>query len=390
MFTVIIFILVLGLLVFVHEFGHFVAARKSGMKVHEFGFGFPPRAFGVYKDPKSGKFVFVKGRSKQSGLKETIVGEEVGDEYPATLYSFNWLPLGGFVKIKGENGEVANEPDSFGFHKAWKRIVVLIAGVTMNIVLAAVLFAVGFMVGLPTDISEGIDDKAILVDGPQVLVQTVEKDSPADQAGIQFGDVIISINDVAMERGEQVSNFILESKATELSVGIKRGEEELLLAMTPTIIDETNDVKIGVALVDAAIIKYPWYISLYKGVWAALISVVNIALAFYFVIKSLILGQGLVVDVAGPVGIAVIVGQSARLGINYLLNVTAMISVTLAVINILPIPALDGGRILFILVEKIIRRPVPMKYEQLAHTIGFIVLMGLIILVTGRDIVGLF
>jgi len=151
-----------------------------------------------------------------------------------------------------------------------------------------------------------------------------------------------------------------------------------------------DKARVGIALVDAAMIRYPWYIAIYKGFVAAGIMVVNILLAFYYLLKNLILGNGLIFQVAGPVGIAVIVGNSVRLGISYLLNTAAMLSLSLAVINILPIPALDGGRILFIGLSKILRRPVSMKYEQMAHTIGFVLLMALIVTVTWRDVAGLF
>jgi len=162
MLTLIIFLAVLSVLVIAHEWGHFIVARKSGMKVYEFGLGFPPRLGGVYKNPKTGKWRWVWGNGKSS-LKQTAGGEKREQEYPTTLYSFNWLPLGGFVKIKGENGEARNEKDSFMYHSLWKRALVLVAGVTMNFILAALLLAGGLMIGLPTDISGGVDDSAVIV-----------------------------------------------------------------------------------------------------------------------------------------------------------------------------------------------------------------------------------
>ncbi len=392
MFTIIIFILILGLLVVVHEFGHFFTARKSGMKVYEFGFGFPPRAFGVYKDPETGKFVWVWGKGKSS-LKKTVSGTENKEDFgfPSTIYSFNWLPLGGFVRIKGENGEDAKEPDSFGFQKPWKRIIVLASGVTMNIVLAGVLLSFGFMVGLPTDMSGGADERAIVIQEPQVLVQMVDNDSPAEAAGLKLGDTILKIDDTDMVNSAQMVEYVRENNDRELILSIKRGEEEITTGITPEIIKSGEvNARLGVMLADAAVIRYPWYLAFYKGFIAAFWGFINIFVTFYYLIKYLILGQGLVYDVSGPVGIAKIVGDSARLGISYLINVTAMLSLSLAAINILPIPALDGGRILFILIEKIIRRPVPMKYEQIAHTVGFLLLMLLIVVVTARDVIGLF
>jgi regulator of sigma E protease len=391
MFTLILFVLVLSFLVFVHEFGHFIAARKSGMKVHEFGFGFPPRAIGVYRDPKTKKWVWVKGAKKQD-LKDTVGGgdREEQEEYPATVYSINWLPLGGFVRIKGENGEEVNAPDSFGYQKTWKKVVVLIAGVTMNFLLAAILLGFGFMIGLPTDVTEGLDERAILTGEPTVIVQQVEHDSPADTAGLKSGDKLHAIDDVAIHSTKEMIAYISAHGSDDLSVFITRGEENLTLVVTPTLDEQEARPRIGVAIADAAIVRYPWYLAIWKGIYAAAYGAKGIFIGFFLLIKGLVLGQGLAFDVAGPVGIASIIGDSARMGINYLINVTAMISLSLAVINILPIPALDGGRLVFVLIEKIFKKPVSMKYEQLAHTLGFVLLLVLIIVVTYRDIVSLF
>ena len=390
MATLVIFILILGLLVFVHEFGHFLVARTFGMKVNEFGLGFPPRAFGWYTDPKTGKRTFVCGRGKD-GLKETIVGEETKHEYPSTLYTVNWLPLGGFVRIKGETGEKASEADSFAGKPAWQRTLVLVAGVTMNFLLAAIVLGIGFMIGLPADTSILEDKQAILVGTPHAVVQQVEEGSPADLAGLRIRDAILSINGEIMADSRAVQEFVAAHSSDSLSVVAERGGEELTFTLVPSVLEGMEDrPRIGVLLLDAAIVRYPWYLALFKGFGAAFWGAINITLAFALLIKNLVLGQGLAFDVAGPVGIAVLIGESARLGISYLLNITAMISLSLAVINILPIPALDGGRVLFIAIEKLIRRPVPMKYEQLAHTIGFVLLMALIVVVTWRDIVALF
>ena len=172
---------------------------------------------------------------------------------------------------------------------------------------------------------------------------------------------------------------------------VDRAGEKIKLKITPESLDGSeSDPRFGVALAEAGIVRYPWYVAIYKGFVSATLATMQIFVAFYYLIKNLIIGNGLMFEVSGPVGIAKVVGDSFRMGINYLINVTAMISLSLAVLNILPIPALDGGRILFVLIEKIIGRPVPMKYEQMAHTIGFLLLMVLIVIVTARDIIGLF
>jgi len=383
--TIILFIVILGLLVVVHEWGHFFTAKKFGMKVHEFGFGYPPRAFGFYRDPKTKKLVWVWGRGKSS-LKETVSGNEQEREFPAMIWTFNWLPLGGFVRIKGENGEEAGDSDSFQYHKPWKRLVVLLAGVFMNFVLAAVLLGFGFMIGLPTDLSQGVDDSAIILEEPRVLIQQVNADTPAEIAGLKFGDVIVTIDSVPITSVAGLQEYLASRGEQQVTVRFERGEELIDTTLTPTIAEGDTQPRMGVAIAEAGVVKYPWYLAIWKGLVAAAFGFINIFVAFYYLIKNLVLGNGLLFDVAGPVGIATVVGQSAKLGFNYILNVTAMLSLSLAAINILPIPALDGGRALFVIIEKITGKPVPMKYEQLAHTIGFVLLMLLVIVVTYRDI----
>lgn len=391
MLTAIIFIAILSILVLVHEGGHFITARMFGIKVYEFGLGFPPRIGGFYKDPKTGKWVWVRGKGKNT-LKETVGGEDRKhpDEFPGVLYSFNWLPIGGFVKIKGENGELAAETDSFGHFGAFKKLVVLIAGVFMNVLLAALVLSVGFIKGLPADSSVMEDPRAIVVEKPSVMVQHVEENSPAAIAGLEFGDRIIAINDRALNGSSDLVEAVKQVGGKNVVLKIKRGAEEKEIEVQPTVLEKDGYPRIGVMLADAGIVRYPWYIAVYKGFQAAWFGLINIFISFYILLKGLILGNGLAFSVAGPVGIAVVVGQSAALGLSYLLNVTAMISLSLAAINVLPIPALDGGRAFFVILEKIIRRPVPMKYEQLAHTIGFLLLMVLIVVVTFKDIVRLF
>lgn len=391
MVTAIIFILILSGLVLVHEWGHFFTARMFGMKVHEFGIGFPPRAGGFYKDPKTGKWKWVSGKGKNT-LAETVGGEDRAhpDEFPNVLYSLNWLPLGGFVKIKGENGEEAADKDSFGHYPAWKKLTVLLAGVVMNFILAAVLLGIGFIQGLPADSSALEDKHAIVVEAPAVMIQNIEADSPAEIAGLSFGDKILKLNGVDVVDSTSLVAFVQENGPETMNVLIDRVGVEQELELTPMVLHEGEFPRIGVSLADAGIVKYPWYIAIFKGFQAAWFSLINIFVSFYILIKGFILGQGAAFGVAGPVGIAVVVGQSAKLGMSYLLNVTAMISLSLAAINVLPIPALDGGRALFVIIEKLTGKPVPMKYEQIAHTIGFLALILLIIVVTFKDIVKLF
>ncbi len=375
MATVFLFLIILSTLVVVHEWGHFATAKKFGMRVHEFGVGFPPRAIGFYRDPATKKIVWIKSREPTT--------------YPATVYSLNWLPLGGFCKIKGENGEEAGQSDSFGFQAWWKRIIVLVAGVGMNVVLAGALLSIGLTIGIPTDVSLGIPKGAIVVEPPAVVAQEVLKRSPAAEGGIAFGDKILFIDDRAVVGSSEFIEYVSRHGDQDITLRVRRGTEERSVTLRPRPLIEGEAPKLGIVLADAAVIRYPWYRALPQGALSAIVGLGNIFVAVYILVKNLILGQGLAFDVSGPVGIAGVVGASAKLGIHYLINVTAMVSLSLAAMNILPIPALDGGRVLFVLIEKIFRRPVPMKYEQAAHTIGFILLLILVVVVTGRDVLGL-
>ena len=284
MATIIIFILILSLLVIAHEWGHFFTARKSGMKVHEFGIGFPPRAIGAYKDPKTGKWVWVKGKGN-SDLQKTVSGNENKEdmEYPSTLYSINWLPLGGFVRIKGENGEEVNDTDSFGHQKAWKRIVVLAAGVFMNVVLAGVVLGIGFMIGLPSDTSMGLDKGAVLVDNSKVMVQMVDKDSPADEAGIQYGDSILSVAGVEINKVDDLVGYLTDNavEGEETEIKIIRNGEEMVLLIKPELIGDVADYpRFGFSPADVGIVRYPWYLAIYKGFVAAIFGLINIFIIF--------------------------------------------------------------------------------------------------------------
>ncbi|MCG2695458.1 RIP metalloprotease RseP, partial [Candidatus Parcubacteria bacterium] len=384
--TIITFIIVLGVLVFVHELGHFLAARKFGVKAEEFGFGFPPRMFGVYKD-------------KQGKWKRVIGGKEVKDA-PGTVYSLNWIPIGGFVKIKGEDAagdgsivggsreaeekSAAPEQDSLTDKPIWQRAIIMSAGVTMNVVLAAALIIFGLSIGMP-QVLDGIHPKARISDKKIQVVQ-VYPDSPASQAGIIIGDAIISINNVRFVNYEELQKFVDENEGKELDYRIGRDSEEMLIAITPEIREETSMGGIGIAIAETGIVKYPWYLAIAEGVKTTVFLTWAIIVAFYELFKGLITGQGLSADIAGPVGIAALTGQMARMGFVYVLQFAALLSINLAIINFLPFPALDGGRVLFLFLEKIKGRPVKRELEAAIHQAGLILLMLLVLVVTFKDV----
>jgi regulator of sigma E protease len=370
MLTAIVFIITLAILIFVHELGHFLVARRNGIKADEFGFGFPPRIFGYVKVGKKWKFI--------RGNKEI--------ESKNTIYSINWIPLGGFVKIKGENGDVKDK-DSFAVKSAWTRIKVLAAGVTMNFVLAWFVISLAFMIGIPQAADSGTPAKNSVVQISQVL-----KETPAEKMGIRPGDQIVKCvsNDSVCKNKfanvAAVQTFISANKGKEIILEIKRGNETLNLKGTPRIDYPDDQGALGISLAETAIVSYPWFQAIYEGLMMTFRIVILIVTTFYDIIKSLLVGQKVAVDVTGPIGIAVVAKQFTDLGFVYILQFIALLSINLGIINALPFPALDGGRILFILIEKIKGSPVSQKVEQMIHNFGFMFLILLMILVTFHDV----
>ncbi len=380
MTTAIIFILVLSVLVFVHELGHFFTARRLGVKADEFGFGFPPRALGIYKDV-NGRWHHFWGNKALESLPE-------GQEPAGTVYSLNWLPLGGFVRIKGENGEGKQDSDSFAAKSLWRRALILAAGVIMNIVLAAVLLSAGYMMGMPQSLEEA-RPSAHITQAEMLVVETLA-DSPAEKAGIQTGDVIAAINNEAVSSHKQLQNLLSNSQGQAVDVLIRNDEGDKHLEIIPEMIVGTNTPGLGVSIYSSATIRYPFFIAIWEGIKMTGVMFWAIIVAFYGLIVGLFSGASMGAQVAGPVGIATLTGQVASLGFAYLLQFMALLSLNLALINILPFPALDGGRLFFLLIEKFKGKPVRQSVETWIHAIGFWLLILLIVFVTYKDIVRLF
>jgi len=359
--SIISLIVILLIIVIVHEWGHFKAARMFGIRVDEFGFGFPPK----------------------------IWGKKVGD----TEYTVNWIPLGGFVKIFGESREGEGEPDSFVSKPIWQRMVVIMGGVFMNWVLAFVLLTIGFWYGLPQEVTSANIDRARDV---SVAITQVSSGSPAENAGIKLGDSISSLSfgeeSVSVSTIEDVQSFISSNKGNEITVNLKRGDEELRIPVVPEtkVVGDEEKTMIGVGLANLGIVSSPWYLAPIDGLkttWH--ITVVFIA-AFYDIIKNLIFTGSAGVDLSGPVGIGVMTYQFSQLGFSYLLQFTAILSLNLFILNALPIPALDGGRFLFLVIEAIKGSPVSKKVEMAFQTAGVVILILLMVLVTIKDIARFF
>ncbi|MDD2785863.1 MAG: M50 family metallopeptidase [Patescibacteria group bacterium] len=370
MFIVVIFLLVLSALVLIHELGHFLAARIFGVKADEFGYGFPPRIVGIVKD---------NGRWKRVGRKDE-------KEYKNTIWSINWLPLGGFVRIKGENGEeeTLKDKDAFASKAIWKRIVILAAGVTMNWLLAFAIFAGIFTFGATT-ILDGVPADANVLNR-EVRITSLLADAPAAKAGLQPGDKIVSIGGETPDTYEDAQVLIAKQNDQPFEVKYDRDGAEGSATVSPIFLNEINKFGIGVGLADVGVVRFRFD----RALWYAGETVANytkeVVFSFGTLIRDIVLLHHVEQDVAGPIGIAVITGQVAKQGIVPLLQFTAILSINLAVVNFLPIPALDGGRVLFLVIEKVRRRAMARRLEARIHQIAFISLIILILLVTLRDI----
>ncbi len=360
--SLLIFIAVLVVLILVHEWGHFIAAKKTGMRVDEFGIGFPPKVWGIKK------------------------GE--------TEYSVNALPIGGFVRIYGENldasAEDKDQPRSFAARPKWAQAVVLVAGVTMNVVLAWFIYVGIFMAGMPTQV-----DEAAASPNAQLFLNSILPTSPLAEV-VKPGAEVLALS--GEERNlESITPsafraFIETSAGEELILSYRYAGVEDAVTFTPQaglIADEPERVAVGVAL---ALVEQKDY-----GLLAAMkeatsftwygLKMITIGLTSY--IADAFRGQADLAQVAGPVGIYGMVSDAAATGIVPLLMFTAIISLHLAVLNLLPFPALDGGRLVMVLIESVTRRPINPVWAMRVNAAGMIMLLLLIALVTWSDVMKL-
>lgn len=339
--VILIFLAVFAVLIISHEFGHFIAAKLSGVRVDEFGIGFPPRLIKIRR------------------------GE--------TLYSLNLVPLGGFVKLFGEEGEPAG-PRSFASKSIPIRFSILFAGPLMNLLLPILLFCISFIVPYNT-IQE------------QVVVQEVALNSPAEIAGIVPGDTILQVNGHDISNRSELSYYIQLGLGSEVDILLQRpdlSQEEVSLVPRWAPPEGQGAIGVVVAGVDSQVVRqsYPPWQAIKLGVQRC----GETFILFWNTVKGWIIGAA-APEVAGPVGIAQITGEVARAGISPLLAFTGFISLNLAIINLLPFPALDGGRIVFLLVEFIRRgKRVSPRIERQINYVGFTLLIVLVCVVTYFDI----
>jgi len=360
--SILIFLIVLVILILVHEFGHFIVAKKLGVRVDEFGIGFPPRLFGIKK------------------------GE--------TLYSINALPFGGFVKIFGEDPseEATSGPDSarsFIHQPKWVQTVIIVAGVFFNLVLGWFLISLGFMSGLP--MPAGSAPAGAVLENVTVTITGVNALSPAGEAGLMAGDAITGITagdgteaDITIP---DIQSFIAAHGNQEIFFHYERGgnEYEALLVPVAGIVEDRP--AIGISMDTIGFVKLPFYQAFWEGAKMTALLTKTIVVVFVGLIVDAFQGQADISGLAGPVGIVGLVGDALEFGFVYLLGFVALISINLAVLNLIPFPALDGGRLLFLLIETVKRSPINPKVAQVFHLVGFAILIILMIVITYNDIV---
>jgi len=361
--TILAFIIILSVLVLIHEAGHFVTAKLFGIKVEEFGFGLPPRIF--------------------------------GKKFGETIYSLNWLPIGGFVKLYGEDEAGGGKPEfknqnskvktedidrAFFSRPVWQRFVVVFAGVFMNFVLAVAILSFLFSaVGVP-------------ISGNKVSVDVVVKNSPAEKAGLRVGDVVESINGASIISTTQLIAITKKHLGQEMVLKVESKSSKIeSLQITPRKVYPANEGAMGIAISqNSTIKKYPWYEAPFVGTKEALHETYLIANGLVMIVVQIFTKASIPSDVAGPVGIAQLTGVVVSNGPFAVLSFLALLSLNLALINVLPIPALDGGRLLFIVIEGVFRKKVDQRIEGYAHAIGMAILLGLIALITLHDLYRVF
>jgi len=363
MVTALIFIAILALIILAHEWGHFWAARRSGIRVEEFGFGFPPRLLAWKKND--------------------------------TVFSLNLIPLGGFVKIFGEEGnETKGDPESFAAQSVGRRAKIITAGVIMNVLLAFILLSFVQGLGVPSAFEGALPAGA---QNPIITIVEVVQNSPAGISGLKVGDGIVEMRskDAVFKTAEVISesatldkfhDFVQAHAGEELLLAVKRGGTIFTTTAIPRISHPTNEGALGIAMVKTALIKNPWYLAPWEGLKMTGQLIVTFSIAIVNIFKEAFTTGKLTESLTGPVGIIKITAQTVSLGFVFLLQLVAILSINIALINILPFPALDGGRLLFLGVEKVRGRPLKKETERWVNTAGFFLLILLMIFITIKDI----
>jgi regulator of sigma E protease len=341
-----------------HELGHFLIAKKCGVKVEEFGLGFPPR----------------------------ILGKKIGE----TIYSFNWIPLGAFVKMEGEEEKV-DSVTSFSNQPIKNKIWITLGGVISFWLIAILIYTFLFSQGARVAIQDSENQN---LTNFQVGIFSVVKNSPAGQANIQPGDMIKSISyeteEIEPETIEEVQNFISDHSGEKVKIVLKRGDQIIEKEVLAREEHPENEGAIGVSLLRTGILQYPWYLSFWKGIQTTWENTIMTIRSYGMMMQQIVGGEFQDENLVSSIGIFQMIAQSQDFGFLYFLSFMALISINLAVFNSLPIPLVDGGRVAFLLVEAIRKKPLPEKIEKRINVTSFALLGTLVIWVTIRDIINLF
>lgn len=346
-------ILIFALLVVVHEFGHFIVARRNGIEVEEFGIGFPPKLF-----------------SKKVGTTE---------------YSFNLVPLGGFVKLKGESDN-ETEKGSFGASSLLVKARVLMAGVGMNVVAAFFMVLILALTSLPAILPNQYrvsENEARVSEG--VIIADIGEDSAALAAGIEVGDRVAQVQSVDISTAQQLIDATEEFAGEEVEVVLQRGSEEV--RVYPQLGDDPDGGQLGVVPIESTTSRYTWAAPIVAmGITLQMIGLVFSAVMNIFIGIFSGAGGEAASQLTGPVGIVFLLQNLGSFGFEYLFFLLASISISLAVFNALPIPALDGGRLAVISVARLMKKELKPELENAIHGTGFLALIGLFILITYVDV----
>lgn len=355
MATVILAFISVIILVSLHELGHFLTAKKFGVKVEEFGIGYPPKLF----------------------------GKKIGE----TLYSVNLLPFGAFIRISEED---RSQPSSFSAKPLWQRALIIFNGAASFWLVAAILFSIVFMVGAPTVIS----DSEANVPDTKVQISMVYPESPADTSGLKVGDIIkklkSDISEAEITKVATVQEFIDNNLGKEITLTIKRGNNVFETKAVPRTSPPPGQKALGIGLARTGLKSYPFYLSLFQGIKSTFEMTVMIIKTYAFSLAQLFKGAPTGLQLMGPVGIVGLLSQGASMGISYFLQMIGLLSINVAIINLLPIPAFDGGKLFFLGLEGLRKKPVSQKLEERITFVFFSLLIILMVFVSIKDIRNLF
>ncbi len=362
------FVLVIGGLIFVHELGHFIAARRTGVRVDEFGFGFPPRVLGIVQDSEGRWRVFFGNRRPGRGSED----REAVKASLGTIYSLNLIPLGGFVRPAGEDNP--SVPGGLAASSKRVRLVVLAAGAAMNLLVAYLAFVAGFKVGWPD----------------RVAIANVVPESPASAAGLMPGDVILTASGNEIHYFAQLIRQTQEHLGLPLALEVQRGEETVKVTLVPRTEWPEDQGPMGIEMQMVFIKDYSWSQALVRAAQEIGLHIREIA-----TLPSRIFKGEVPLAIARPIGLKGIYDltdqavESVQVTDEWypLIQLVGLISVALAFTNLLPLPALDGGRILFVLLEAVRGRRVAPEREGFVHAVGFVVLLALMLIINVQDFV---